>query len=76
MLIWDTNSRFPESFSPIGLRTAEKFQFSSVTDYNNNRLQQHTTDMNRRKAGKTIVRSDLPIATDKNSNGVKTNFCK
>jgi hypothetical protein len=63
MLIWDTNPRSPESFSPIGLRMAEKFQFLSVTD---NRLQQQTTHMNRRKAGKTIVRCDFPIATDKN----------
>jgi hypothetical protein len=41
---------------------AEIFQFSSVPD------RQTTTDnrhMNRRKAGKTIVRCDLPIATDK-----------
>jgi hypothetical protein len=63
MLIWDTNPRSPESFSPIGLRTAEKFQFLSVPDYN--RLQ--TTDMNRKRPSKTIVRCDLPIATDKKS---------
>jgi hypothetical protein len=47
-LIWDTNPRSPPSFSPIGLRTAEKFQFLSVPDYN------RKTDMNRRKADKTI----------------------
>jgi hypothetical protein len=46
MLIWDTNPRSTESFSPIGLRTAEKFQFLSVpTDYNNRHR-------NHRKAGK------------------------
>jgi hypothetical protein len=37
-LIWDTNPRSPSSFGSIGLCTAEKFQFSSVTD------RQTTTD--------------------------------
>jgi hypothetical protein len=58
-LIWDTNLRSPPSFSPIGLRTAEKFQFSSVTDY-------RQTTHESQEAGKTIVRFDLPVATDKN----------
>jgi hypothetical protein len=49
MLIWDTNPRSLQSFSPIGQRTAEKFQFLSVTDYNNRQTQEL------QKANKTIV---------------------
>jgi hypothetical protein len=49
---------------PHLLRTAEKFKFSSVpTDYNNT---QTTDRQESQEAGKTIVRCDLPIATDKN----------
>jgi hypothetical protein len=76
MLIWDTNPRSPESFSPIGLGTAEKLQFPSVPDYN--RLQQQTTttdrqtDRNHRKAGKTIVRCNLPVATDNKVEKIKS----
>jgi hypothetical protein len=60
--------RSPENFSPIGQRTAEKLQFLSVTDYDNNRLQTHESQ----EAGKTIVCCDLPIATDKNQKGGRT----
>jgi hypothetical protein len=67
-LIWDTNLRSPESFSPIGRRTAEKFQLLSVPDYRQTTDRQ-TTDRNHRKAGKTIVRCDLPVETDKKGNG-------
>jgi hypothetical protein len=61
MLIWDTNPRSPPSFSPIGLRTAEKFQFLSLPD----RLQ--TDRHESQEAGKTIVRFDLSVTTDKNA---------
>jgi len=44
-LIWHTSPRSSPSFSPIGLRTAGKLQFSSVTDYNN----RQQTDMNHRR---------------------------
>jgi hypothetical protein len=43
MLIWDTNPRSPSSFSSIGLRTAEEFQFLSVPTHTTNK---QTPDMN------------------------------
>jgi hypothetical protein len=49
-LIWGTNPMSLPSFSPIGLRTAEKLQFPSVTP--NNRHES-------RRAGETIVRCNF-----------------